>query len=205
MAISAQDKIMHVANKLGLSSLKYMQASTGAVYDGVNDAAASSFELFSEAGQHVNPQITNINDNRFEVNEALLVETIGFYNFPNNGSPTTVNLQESTGLQGDSVIVFDLIIGNKTVMKNTPVFTAGSPGCFASSGMQRITQGPNTPIVNVNRHQIYMEGAGILIPPQVEYQVKAKIYSLTTGAVLSDRIGCYLYGTRVLLNFNTSI
>jgi len=31
MAISAQDKIMYVANKLGLSSLKYMQASTGAV------------------------------------------------------------------------------------------------------------------------------------------------------------------------------
>jgi len=32
MAISAQDKIMYVANKLGLSSLKYMQASTNKHY-----------------------------------------------------------------------------------------------------------------------------------------------------------------------------
>jgi len=33
MALSAQDKILYVANKLGLSSLNLMQGSTGAVYD----------------------------------------------------------------------------------------------------------------------------------------------------------------------------
>ncbi len=205
MAISAQDKILHVANKLGLSSLKYMQASTGAVYDGYNGNDAGSFELFSEAAQHVNPQITNINDNKFEVNEALLIETIGFYAFPNPQSPITTNLASSSALTSNTVVVFDLIIGNKTVMKNTPVFTAGGPGCFSSSAIQKISQGPDTPIVQYNRHQIFMEGAGILIPPQVEYQVKAKIYDLNTGNIVNDRLGCYLYGTRVLLNFNTSI
>ena len=205
MAISAQDKILHVANKLGLSSLKYMQASTGAVYDGYNGNDAGSFELFSEAAQHVNPQITNINDNKFEVNEALLIETIGFYAFPNPQSPITTNLSSSSALTSNTVVVFDLIIGNKTVMKNTPVFTVGGPGCFSSSAIQKISQGPDTPIVQLNRHQIFMEGAGILIPPQVEYQVKAKIYDLNTGAIVNDRLGCYLYGTRVLLNFNTSI
>lgn len=203
MAISAQDKIMHVANKLGLSSLKYMQASTGAVYDGLNAANAGSFELFSNAGQHVNPQITNINDNKFEVNEALLIETIGFYSFANVQSAGTINL--GTALTSNTVVVFDLIIGNKTVMKNTPVFTAGGPGCFSSSAIQKISQGPDVPIVQRNRHQIFMEGAGILIPPQVEYQVKAKIYDVTTGAIVDELLGCYLYGTRVLLNFNTSI
>ncbi|NBT88364.1 MAG: hypothetical protein EBT51_08700, partial [Flavobacteriaceae bacterium] len=97
MSISAQDKIMHVANKLGLSSLKYMQASTGAVYDGINTTSAS-FEFFSNASQRTNPAITNINDNRFEVNEALLVETIGFYTFQGSGSSATINL----GSPGDA-------------------------------------------------------------------------------------------------------
>jgi hypothetical protein len=204
MAISAQDKIMHVANKLGLSSLKYMQASTGAVYDGIN-ASSGSFDFFSEASQHTNPAVTNINDNRFEVNEALLVETIGFYTFVGQGSVGAQNLNSGSGIESNKVIVFDLIIGNKTVMKNTPIFVAGGPGTFASSATQKISQGPDLPRINLNRHQVYMEGAGILIPPQVEYQVKAKIYDLNTGAVADDILGCYLYGTRVLLNFNTSI
>jgi len=204
MAISAQDKIMHVANKLGLSSLKYMQASTGAVYDGIN-ASSGSFDFFSEASQHTNPAITNINDNRFEVNEALLVETIGFYTFTGQGANGVQNLNTAGSIESNRIIVFDLIIGNKTVMKNTPIFVAGGPGTFASSGTQKVSQGPDLPTVNMNRHQVYMEGAGILIPPQVEYQVKAKVYDLNTGAISNELLGCYLYGTRVLLNFNTSI
>jgi hypothetical protein len=31
--VQAQDKILYVANKLGLSSLKYMQATTRVIYD----------------------------------------------------------------------------------------------------------------------------------------------------------------------------
>ena len=74
--ISAQDKILHVANKLGLTSLKDMQASTGAVYDVDTELSGT---IFSQAARHANPSVTNINENQFEVNEALLVETIAFY------------------------------------------------------------------------------------------------------------------------------
>jgi hypothetical protein len=34
----------------------------------------------------------------------------------------------------NAVIVFDLVIGNKRVMKDTPVFAAGSPYTFANAG-----------------------------------------------------------------------
>jgi hypothetical protein len=54
-----------------------------------------------------------------------------------------------------------------------------------------------------------MEGAGILIPPQVQWFVQYTIFNVVTGAIIAPtaatKLGCYLFGTKVLLNFNTSI
>ena len=54
-----------------------------------------------------------------------------------------------------------------------------------------------------------MEGAGVLIPPQVQWYVDYRIFNVITGAPIAataaTAIGCYLFGTKVLLNFNTSI
>jgi len=104
--ISAQDKILHVANKLGLTSLKDMQASTGAVYDVDTELSGT---IFSQAARHANPSVTNINENQFEVNEALLVETVAFYVKDAGGEVR--NFQQIYG--SNAVIVFDLVIGNK--------------------------------------------------------------------------------------------
>jgi len=126
MALSAQDKILYVANKLGLSSLGNMQGSTGAVYDVDTDVSG---QIFSSASRHQNPSVTNITENQFEVNEALLVETIAFYVKDDAGN--AVNFQKIYG--SNAVIVFDLVIGNKRVMKDTPVFASGSPFTFANT------------------------------------------------------------------------
>jgi len=200
--ISAQDKILHVANKLGLTSLKDMQASTGAVYDVDTELSGT---IFSQAARHANPSVTNINENQFEVNEALLVETVAFYVKSAGGS--VQNFQSIYG--SAAVIVFDLVIGNKRVMKDTPVFAAGSPYTFANAAQFRQTFGEDTPTVYAPRHQVYMEGAGILIPPQVQWYVSYTVYDVVTGAIIAPtdttNIGCYLFGTKVNLNFNTSI
>jgi hypothetical protein len=202
MALSAQDKILYVANKLGLSTLGNMQGSTGAVYDVDTDVSG---QIFSSASRHQNPGVTNITENQFEVNEALLVENIAFY--VNNSSGTTLNFQRSYG--SNAVIVFDLIIGNKRVMKDTPVFAAGSPFCFANAGTSDVTYDETTATAFIPRHQVFMEGAGVLIPPQVQWYVEYRIFDLVTGATIAatddTAIGCYLFGTRVLLNFNTTI
>jgi hypothetical protein len=201
--ITAQDKILHVANKLGLTSLKDMQASTGAVYDVDTEFAGT---LFSQASRHVNPGVTNINENQFEVNEALLVETVAFYAYQVSNERIK-NFQAVYG--SNAVIVFDLVIGNKRVMKDTPVFAAGSPFTFANSAQTVDTSGEDTINVILPRHQVYMEGSGILIPPQVQWYVQYNIYNVVTGAILPApegfALGCYLFGTKVLLNFNTSI
>jgi hypothetical protein len=201
MALSAQDKILYVANKLGLSSLNLMQGSTGAVYDVDTDISG---QIFTSASRHQNPSITNLTQNEFEVNEALLVETIGFY------------VKEGTGISNfqtvygsNAVIVFDLVIGNKRVSKSTPVFAAGSPYTFANTANVNVTLGEAAVQSYVPRHQVYMEGAGVLIPPQVQWYVDYRVFDVITGATITPTdgtaIGCYLFGTRVLLNFNTSI
>jgi hypothetical protein len=201
--ITAQDKILHVANKLGLTSLKDMQASTGAVYDVDTDISG---QIFSNASRHANPGITNINENQFEVNEALLIETIGFYTKTEGGNVT--NFQNNYG--SNAVILFDLVIGNKRVMKDTPVFGSGSPYTFANVGHFQVTALPEVVSQRLlPRHQIFMEGAGILIPPQVQWSINYTIFNVVTGAVITPTdaatVGCYLFGTKVLLNFNTSI
>jgi len=202
MALSAQDKILYVANKLGLSTLGNMQGSTGAVYDVDTDISG---QIFSSASRHQNPGVTNVTQNEFEVNEALLVETIGFYVKDEAGR--VQNLQTIYGSQ--AVIVFDLVIGNKRVMKDTPVFGAGSPFTFANTAQITNLSG-ETQIQGLSpRHQVFMEGAGVLIPPQVQWYVDYRIFNVVTGATIAATddtvIGCYLFGTRVLLNFNTSI
>ena len=200
--ITAQDKILHVANKLGLSSLQNMQASTGAVYDVDTDLNG---QIFTSATRHANPSVTNLTDNQFEVNEALLVETISFY--VKTGAGATVNFQRIYG--SNAVIVFDLIIGNKRVMKDTPIFATGMPYTFANTAQQTVTNGEEQPNIFFPRHQVFMEGAGILIPPQVQWYVEYRIFNIVTGAPIAatddTAIGCYLFGTKVLLNFNTSI
>jgi hypothetical protein len=206
MALSAQDKILYVANKLGLSTLKNMQGSTGAVYD--SDLELSG-QIFSSATRHNSPSVTNLSDNKFEVNEALLIENIAFYVISNAGSNFQArNFQRLYG--SNAVIVYDLVIGNKRVMKNTPVFGSGSPYTFANTG--QLAQDAQTGLTNsifVPRHQTFMEGAGILIPPQVEFSINYTIYDIVTGAIIppvsTATISAYLFGTRVLLNFNTTI
>ena len=202
MALSAQDKILYVANKLGLSSLGQMQGSTGAVYDVDTDLSG---QIFSSASRHQNPSITNVTENQFEVNEALLVENIAFY--VKSASGLTLNFQQVYG--SNAVIVFDLVIGNKRVMKDTPVFAAGSPYTFANTGQTNVTVGEGVGQAIRPRHQVFMEGAGILIPPQVQWYVDYRIFNVVTGATIAPAdetaLGCYLIGTRVLLNFNTTI
>lgn len=184
MAISAQDKMLYVANKLGLTDLKNMQGSTRVVYD-QNTTAALDHNLFTNASVRSFP-ITNLgaNGNQFQVNEALLVEQIGFF------IPDADDGENYAGLAALSV-KFDLVIGNKTVIKDAVVEFAGQQA-FYNDGA-------------VASSILTLEGVGILIPPQVEFYVRASAFESQTRDASTRRLGCYLFGTAALLNFNTTI
>ena len=183
MGMSAQDKMLNVASRLGLTTLKDMQGTTRMVYDSIT-TAATNFTFFKGASQRAFP-LSNIgaNGNQFQVNEALLVEKIGFF-IPDESGVIY------TGL-GTNSILFYLVIGNKTVLKDVSCEIGGEQA-FYNDG----TAGSSV---------IDLEGVGILIPPQVEYYVIAKPFNSATRASSSIRLGCYLFGTGALLNFNTTI
>jgi len=149
MGMSAQDKMITVANRLGLTSLKDMQGTTRVVYDS-QTTAALTHTFFKNASQRAFP-VTNVgaNGNQFQVDEALLVEKIGFF------VPTVATgiSFEGLGATGFSV-KFDLIIGNKTVIKDASCEFGGEQAFFNDG----------TAASSV----IDLEGVGILIPPQVE-------------------------------------
>jgi len=189
MGMSAQDKMLTVANRLGLTSLKDMQGTTRMVYDS-QTTAALTHTFFKGASQRAFP-LTNVgaNGNQFQVDEALLVEKIGFF-IPASASGISYSGLNVVGV-GNYSVKFDLVIGNKTVIKDATCEFAGEQAFFndgsAASGV------------------IDLEGAGILIPPQVEYFVVAKPFIASSRVAASERLGCYLFGTGALLNFNTTI
>lgn len=182
--VQAQDKILYVANKLGLSSLKYMQATTRVVYD-QSVTAATQHTLFEGAAARSFP-LTNLgaNGNQFQVDEALLVEQIGFF-IPDADDGENFAANSITSFK------FDLIIGNKTVMKDVVVEAAGQQAFYNDGAAASAI--------------ITLEGVGILIPPQVEFKIEVKPFATRTRVASSSRVGAYLFGTGVLLNFNTSI
>jgi hypothetical protein len=186
MGMSAQDKMLNVASRLGLTTLKDMQGTTRMVYDSIT-TAANNFTFFKGASQRAFP-LSNVgaNGNQFQVNEALLVEKIGFF------IPQSAGGSDYLGIGvGPYSVKFDLVIGNKTVLKDVSCEFGGEQA-FYNDG----TTGSSV---------IDLEGVGILIPPQVEYYVVAKLFNATTRVAASDRLGCYLFGTGALLNFNTTI
>ena len=186
MGMSAQDKMITVANRLGLTSLKDMQGTTRMVYDS-NTTAALTHTFFKGAAQRAFP-LTNVgaNGNQFQVDEALLVEKIGFF-IPAAADGISY---DGLGTSGTSV-KFDVIIGNKTVVKEATCEFSGEQAFFNDGAAASSV--------------IDLEGVGILIPPQVEYYVVCKAFNGNTRVAVSTRLGCYLFGTGALLNFNTTI
>jgi hypothetical protein len=147
--------------------------------------AALDHTLFAGSAQRNFP-LTNLgaNGNQFQVDEALLVEQIGFFD------PDAADGENYAGL-GSISVKFDLVIGNKTVIKD----------CVVETGGQQAFYNDGTASSSV----ITLEGVGILIPPQVEFYVRASPFNTLTRAANSQRLGCYLFGTAALLNFNTTI
>jgi len=132
--------------------------------------------------------LTNLgaNGNQFQVDEALLVEQIGFF-IPDADDGENYNGLTTAG----SSVKFDLIIGNKTVIKDAVVELGGQQAFYNDGSAASAV--------------MTLEGVGILIPPQVEFYVRASAFDVRTRVASSQRLGCYLFGTAALLNFNTTI
>lgn len=198
--MTPQQKLLHVAKNLGISDMKNMQGSTGVLYHNQNwitgpGAALPNYTFFGGALQGASwIYNTNVNtSSKLEVNEALLIEKVAFHqcNVVTTGNTTGIEY----AVMSNQRVVFDLYIGNKRVLKQVRT-QPGNP--FLEGTTMQYWPG----------NSVYLEGAGIVIPPQVEFYVTATIVNASSGQPIttgSGNISCSLYGTSVLLNLNTSL
>jgi hypothetical protein len=188
--MNQQQKLVYVAQELGLSTLDQMQGTTRNVFDTLANpnAANQSFDFFKNVGQRAFPN-TNISDNRFQVNEALLIEYINVYKTTLDG--TGDNVEGIEALEG--AVYGELVIGNQGVLKDIPL---------------DVVSQSNTDKGTSNKGFYLAPLIGIVIPPQVEWHFRISVEAAqgaATGAAGHPRIGCELYGTGVLLNLKQSL
>jgi hypothetical protein len=183
--MNQQQKLKYVAQELGLSTLDQMQGTTRNVFDTLTNPAAAnqSLEFFKNVGQRAFPD-TNISDNRFQVNEALLVEVINVYR-------TTTDTGVDTGIAAITGAAYgELVIGNQGVLKEIPF---------------DIVSQSNTDKGAANQSFYLAPLIGIVIPPQVEWTLRVTFEDSQGSAAAFSKIGAELYGTGVLLNLKSSL
>lgn len=180
ITVSPQKTLISVAQSLGLKTLKDMQGTTRAVYDTV--PISDNMVFFEGVGSRPFPA-SNLNQNKFEVNSALAIQAIAFYLTSEQGDPARVN--SFSGIAISNYSSFDLIIGNQTVLKNTPFSQAATAVTGQTFGC-------------INK--IWLTSP-IVIPPQVSFKVVAKGASGSP----SPQLTCVLYGTGVLFNAQISL
>lgn len=197
--MTQQQKLLKVASELGITDLKNMQGTTRVLYhaqDSVTGpgAAMPNVTFFGDTLTNATPIAqTNVPaGSKLQVNEALLVEKIQFHVVTTGGG----NLVEPQSNWGDREVIVNFYVGNKRVIKD--VRTSLNPFFFDGSAYQYL-----------KNMAIWLEGDGIVIPPQVEFYVEAKFITqfgnANTTGFAGEQVMCSLYGTGVLLNLNTTL
>lgn len=185
-----QKKLLAVANALGVTDMSNMQGSTRVIYDEIASSTATEYTFFKNVSSRTFPN-TNLTTNRFEVQEALLIEAIAVYSRADNGAPTLI--QDEAGANNGAITgLLDIVIGNKRVVKD--VIVTGPA----------MAQSNNSKGGNDNGIYYLAPTVGIVIPPQVEFEAQVK-FNVTPNTADIDQVGCALYGTGVLLNIQTSL
>lgn len=189
VTIGAQEKLLQVAKKLGLSTLQDMQGSTRLIYDTLDKPGSLSSDrgtlsFFENVGQRDYPR-TNLDDNQFETNEALAVECIEIATFAEVDNTPTV------GVFDQSVVLplMSLYIANQRVLKEVPIALPANNDTGVTGLRKTARVWLDTPIV---------------IPPQVRFKL---VVENMPGNPEAGIIGysALMYGTAALLNLKTSL
>lgn len=191
------NKFLQANRALG-AQMDQMQGTTRNVYDTVNMDGKSSYSFFSEipskqgtANYLANAPATNINDNRFEPGEGMVIKEISFINY----ATTTANIADLNLALG-ALGLIDVVVGNNQVIKALPLL-AGS----TISPINNINQ--KTSISNESKRYLSVRlFTNIVIPPQIQFFVNLRLPFAPSNApnVSMSALRCYLKGYGKLFN-----
>lgn len=191
------NKFLQANRALG-AQMDQMQGTTRNVYDTVNMDGKTSYSFFSEipskqgtANYLANAPATNINDNRFEPGEGMVIKEICFINY----ATTTANIADLNLALG-ALGLIDVVIGNNQVIKSLPLL-AGS----TISSINNINQ--KTSISNESKRYLSVRlFTNIVIPPQIQFFVNLRLPFAPSNNpnVSMSALRCYLKGYGKLFN-----
>jgi len=194
------NKFLQANRALG-AQMDQMQGTTRAIFDTISFTTRSSYDFFSEVTGKATTTVngmpaTNINDNRFEPGEGMVIKEIALFNLDDQASPTTpVNMNASVIGLG----LINVYIGNNRVVKDLPLF-AGQTISAINNINVHTTSTANQNDLRVLGFRLF---TNIVIPPQVQFYVNVKLpVSGSTGAAGTglNALRVYLKGYGKLFN-----
>ena len=191
------------ANRVLGAQMDQMQGTTRIIYDTVTVPTGTnvSVDFFSEVSGRSgtlidNQPVTNINDNRFEPGEGMVVKEILFFN------TNTVNTDSTTPVQFDASIIglslLNFYIGNNRVLKDLPLMVGQT-----STGINNLnpvsTSGTNDIDKRILGFRLF---TNIVIPPQIQFYASLRLpFGGGTGADLGlPNMRMYVKGYGKLFN-----
>jgi hypothetical protein len=171
------------ANRVLGAQMDQMQGTTRIIYD-TNSTASTSIDFFNEVSGKsstliLNQPATNINDNRFEPGEGMVVKEIGFYNMYVDESPGTPTIVD-TSIFGLGILNF--YIGNNRVLKDLPL-AAGQTLTAINNLLTVSTSNTNQ---TARRYLAFRLSTNIVIPPQIQFYANLRL----PFASLPTTVGC---------------
>jgi hypothetical protein len=189
------NKFLQTTRVLG-AQMDQMQGTTRNVYDTVNMDGKTSYSFFSEipskqgtANYLANAPATNINDNRFEPGEGMVIKEIAFVNY---SATNAANLNTSI----TALALIDIVVGNQRVVKDLPLL-AGSTISPINNINTKIS-GTEAGLFNCMR--LF---TNIIIPPQIQFFVNVRLPYAPVAAEAGESMSfvrCYLKGYGKLFN-----
>lgn len=190
------NKFLQANRALG-AQMDQMQGTTRNIYDTVDMDGRTSYSFFSELPSKqttllANAPATNLNENRFEPGEGMVIKELAFINYTATGANVAdLNLGFAT------LGLVDIVVGNSRVVKDLPLLAGSS-----LSSINNI----NTKISLANenlRYNVMRLFTNIVIPPQVQFFVNLRLpfapVAATPGQSASV-LRCYLKGYGKLFN-----
>jgi len=190
------NKFLQANRALG-AQMDQMQGTTRVIYDTVNFNGRTSYSYFSELPSKQTTLLaggpaTNLNDNRFDPGEGMVIKEIGFANY----TATAANcIPMSTS--SFTLALIDIVIGNQRVVKDLPMFAGGS-----IATINNINTRTNV-ADELKRYNVMRLFTNIVIPPQVQFFVNVRApWAPTSGNINEDAavLRCYLKGYGKLFN-----
>jgi len=172
------NKFLTATRVLG-AQMDQMQGTTRVIYDSFDFGTTNTaYSFFSAVSSKTSITETNINDNRFEPGEGMVIKEI------------VIAARDATnGAEIDDVLqfaTFDVVIGNNRVIKGLPLLAGNT-----SFSINAITGRPNAKIWSIRLLN------NIVIPPQIQFFLNftsPTVGAATAGNVLNLRVFLKGYG-----------